>query len=271
MVFDSEAVCFVLDPGDQLKAFGMRVDRQFDIMEVKPPGPVVVILDHAADRDLQSKLFHNAFRDVHLPPASVHHDQVREYGERAHLPVRALLLQLCRLPDPMGKASCQDFLKGSIIVRAFDCLYAELSVVRCPGLSVLEYDHGSYRLDAARIGDIVCLHAADVGKSKQTGYLLHGADRPSFLHADPLSVLFQNDLGIFPGHRDQFLLGPSLRNPDADRFSPSKGHPPLQKFPVVDLRLQHDLGGQHHVPRVELPHEVGQDRLLILIQSYADK
>ena len=51
--FDSKTVCLILDPRHELEALGMAVDGDLNIIIVESPGPVIVILYHAADRNVK--------------------------------------------------------------------------------------------------------------------------------------------------------------------------------------------------------------------------
>jgi len=52
VVLDGEPVCLILDPRHELEALGMAVDGDLNIIIVESPGPVIVILYHAADRNV---------------------------------------------------------------------------------------------------------------------------------------------------------------------------------------------------------------------------
>ena len=56
MVFDGEAVGFVLDPGNQAEAFRVAVDGKLYITILETAGAVVVVFDHTADRDIEAQL-----------------------------------------------------------------------------------------------------------------------------------------------------------------------------------------------------------------------
>ena len=56
VVLDSEAVRLILNPCDELEAFGTNVDRHLDIIIVQATGAVEIILDHTADRNRDAKL-----------------------------------------------------------------------------------------------------------------------------------------------------------------------------------------------------------------------
>ena len=56
----------------------LRVDGNLHIMKIESSGPVIVILYHAADRNVQAQLVQHLQRNIHLAPSAVHHDQIRE-------------------------------------------------------------------------------------------------------------------------------------------------------------------------------------------------
>ena len=56
MIFDGKAVRFILDPGDEFEAFAVGIYLDFPVLIIQASRPVVVIFDHAADRDGQAQL-----------------------------------------------------------------------------------------------------------------------------------------------------------------------------------------------------------------------
>ena len=52
VVLYGESVGFILDPCDQLKSFAVLVDGDLCIIIVEASGPVPVIFDHTAHRDI---------------------------------------------------------------------------------------------------------------------------------------------------------------------------------------------------------------------------
>ena len=92
MVLNGKPVCFILDSGNKTEAFRMPVNRNLHVLIVQPPGPVIVIFDHAADRNRKSQLRQNLFCNVYLPPAAIHHQDVREPGKASEVLFHSLLL-----------------------------------------------------------------------------------------------------------------------------------------------------------------------------------
>ena len=96
MVFDGKPVGLVLDPGDQLKALAVPVNGDLHILVIEAPGPVVIVLDHATDRDGEPQTLQDLQGHVYLAPSAVHHDQIREACEApepfhiSRIPVRRL-------------------------------------------------------------------------------------------------------------------------------------------------------------------------------------
>ena len=159
--FDGEAVRLVLDPGDQLEAFGMGVDGQFFVVEVEASGAVEVVFYHAANGNIQVKAVQHLQGDVYLPSASVHHQKVRKTAEAAQVGVFSLFLQFLSLFQAVGEPPGKNFLHACVVVGAFDGADLEFPVIVAFRLSVLVHDHGANRLEPADVGDIIGLHAND--------------------------------------------------------------------------------------------------------------
>ena len=81
VIFDGKPVGFVLNTGNQLKALGVGVDGQFHIVVIKASGAVVVVFNHAADRNMDVQLLKHREGYVDLTPAAVHHQYIREPGK----------------------------------------------------------------------------------------------------------------------------------------------------------------------------------------------
>lgn len=81
-------VCLILDPRHELEALGMAVDGDLNIIIVESPGPVIVILYHAADRNVKLQFAQHTQRDVHLSAAAVHEDQVWEPRKASEASIR---------------------------------------------------------------------------------------------------------------------------------------------------------------------------------------
>ena len=209
MVLDRKAVRFILNPCDQLESLRVGVNRQLDILEVKSPCSVVVILDHSAYRDRQLQLSQNILRNVHLAASAIHHDQIREHREAAESRIHPLFLHLCCLLQPVCEPPDQNLLQRSIVIGPLYRPDPELPVIARLRHPLLKDDHRTDRLHTACIGDIVRLYPADMADSKQCGNLLHSADRTPLLLSDPLAVLPKDDLRVLPGHCDQLFLGTS--------------------------------------------------------------
>ena len=97
--------------------------------------------------------------DVHLPAAAVHHDQIRKSCETAILLRQVFFFHLLHLTHAMRKSSRQHLIHGGIVIRSRHRPQLELPVITPLWLAFLIHDHGADRLKAARIRDIVRLHA----------------------------------------------------------------------------------------------------------------
>ena len=72
MVFNGKPMGFILDPGDQTEAFAGCVNRNLHIVEIQASRPMMIILDHTADRDAYPKLIQHLQSDIYLPlPPSI--------------------------------------------------------------------------------------------------------------------------------------------------------------------------------------------------------
>ena len=140
MVLNGEAVGLILDPRHQTESLGMGVDGHLCVAVPQCPGPVPVVLDHAADRDIQIQLLQDPEGDVDLPAAAVHHDQIRQLHEMV-----VLLLQR------MGQSSCQHLPHGGVIIGSGHSPDPEFPVIALLRASVLKNNHGTYRFHAACI------------------------------------------------------------------------------------------------------------------------
>ena len=78
VVFDREAVRLVLDPGNELKALGIPVDRHLPVMKIQSAGAVKVILDHARHRDRKTEIREHPLGCVDLALPSVHEQKIRQ-------------------------------------------------------------------------------------------------------------------------------------------------------------------------------------------------
>ena len=78
VILYGESVCLVLNPGYQLKSFGMCIDWQLYIVKIQSPGPVVVVLDHAANRYIKSQSIQDLKCDIYLTSSAVHKKEIGE-------------------------------------------------------------------------------------------------------------------------------------------------------------------------------------------------
>ena len=53
VVLDGKPVCLILNPCHKLEALGMAVNGNLNVLIVEAPGPMIVVLYHAADRNVE--------------------------------------------------------------------------------------------------------------------------------------------------------------------------------------------------------------------------
>ena len=94
MILDGKTVCLILHPRDELKRFAVSVYRQLLIMKIQSSRPVIIILDHTADRDIQMKLLQHLLRDI--DPVSYTHLDVYKRQPREI----AFLIMSAGMPVP---------------------------------------------------------------------------------------------------------------------------------------------------------------------------
>ena len=83
MILDGKSVRLILYPGYQLKAFTVRIYGQFHVIVIQSSGPVVVVLYHTADRDIEFQFLKYLERYIYLSFSSVHQKYVRIFGKAA--------------------------------------------------------------------------------------------------------------------------------------------------------------------------------------------
>ena len=141
----------------------MGVDRKFDIMIIQTSGTVVVILDHTADRNVDSQFFQYGQCNIHLSAAAVHEDQIRELGKAPVLLIHLLLFQFSALFHAVAKPSRQYFPHAGIVIRTGDAFDLELTVIAAFRFSFFVDHHGSYIFKAVDIRDIIGFHPGRAG------------------------------------------------------------------------------------------------------------
>ncbi len=219
----------------------------------------MIVLDHAGDRDGEPEIVQDREADVHLSPAAVHEDQVRELRKGAELLVKSLLLPLLLLLQPVPEAPCQDFLHAGVVIRPGDALNPELTVVGSLRLSLLVDHHGADIRKARDVRDIVAFHALDPRKVQDSLELLHRADRAALLALQSLLVLGEDQSRVLLCKLDELFLLPLHRDDDGDLALSPDAKVLLQKLPVLDVLREHDGLRDKRGSRVELVHELRQD------------
>ncbi len=144
VILNGKAVRLILDPRHQPERLGMRIDRQLHILKINAPCPVIIVLHHAADRDIDPQRIQHLKGDVYLPSSAVHHDQVRKTAEASHFITHTLLVEFSSLLQAVGKPPRQHLFHTGIIIRPLNCLYLKFTVITALWLSLLINDHGTY-------------------------------------------------------------------------------------------------------------------------------
>ena len=141
----------------------MGVDRKFDIVIIQTSGTMVVILDHTADRNVDSQFFQYGQRNIHLSAAAVHEDQIRELGKATVLLIHLLFFQLSALFHTVAEPSRQYFPHAGIVIRTGDTFDLELTVITAFRFSFFIDHHGSYIFKTVDIRDIIGFHPGSAG------------------------------------------------------------------------------------------------------------
>ena len=188
MIFYGESMGFILDPCYKLKAFAASVYRQLYIVKIKTSCSVIVVLDHTAYWDIDTKLFKDLEAYIDLTSSTIHEDQIRESGKASILGIYISKLHVLPFFKAVKKPSCKDFMHAGIIIRAFYRLDPELSVVALFGLTLFEYDHRSNIGKAAYIRYIISFHSDKILHAQDLLYLFDSAYSPSFFALYPLPV-----------------------------------------------------------------------------------
>ena len=264
MVFDGKTVRLVLDPGDQLKAFGMAVDGDLHILKIQPSGPMAVILHHAADRDVQTQFPKHLKGYVHLAPAAVHHDQIREPGKAAQPVPLCLPGILLLFFQPMLKPPGEHFFHRRVVVGPLNGFYPELPVIVALGPSILIHHHGAHRFKTADIGNIEGFYPAHAGKSQPFSDLVHGADGPKLLPLDLFLILRQNKKRVFRRQLHQPFLLSLFGNHEFHALAPPFRKPLSHQLHFIKLLLGPDLPGNKRRSRIELLDKASQDLSVLL-------
>ena len=127
-------------------------------MIIQTSGTVIVILDHTADRNVDSQFFQYGQRDIHLSAATVHEDQIRELGKAAVLLIHLLFFQFFALFHTVAEPSRQYFPHAGIVIRTGDAFDLELTVIAAFRFSFFVDHHRSYIFKTVDIGNIIGFH-----------------------------------------------------------------------------------------------------------------
>ena len=153
---------------------------------------MVVILDHAADRDVQAQLLQDLGRDVDLSASAVHEDEIGKTCKAAQFHIEVLFLHLLLLLQPVAEAPGQDLVHAGIIIGAGNRFDAEFAVVTALGFAVFIDHHGSDIGKSADVGNIVGFHTADRSQSQQIRDLFRGSYGASLFTAQTFAVLLKD-------------------------------------------------------------------------------
>ena len=220
---------------------------------------MVIVLDHAADRDGKAQLGKHLKRHVYLALSAVHQKQIRETGEAAELLLHLLFFQLLRFLHAMLEASRQHLLHAGVVIRACHRFDLEFPVVAALRLSLFIDHHGTHVFKSADVGNVECLHPVRLRDGQKFADLLHRADGAALLPLDPFPVLAENQLRIGRRKLHQLFLGSLLRHMDVYFTSLSRGKPLLQHRNVLDFMLQHQLLWNKRRARIELLDKIQKD------------
>ena len=220
---------------------------------------MLIILYHTADRNLQVQFVQHFQGNIDLPPAAVHHDQVRETCKTAEFLIQIFLSPGFLLIQAVHKTPSQDFFHTGIVIWSLHRFDTEFSVIAAFWLTLLIDDHGTYRLESADIGNIIGLYPLQSRQGQFAGNLFHSTDGSALLTLDTLLVLAEYKLCVPLGQLHQLFLGSFLRNPYVHFPSLSLFQPLSDHFAVLNLLLDHDFFWNKGCSRIELFQEAGND------------
>ena len=131
-----------------------------------------VIFHHAAHRNFQPQFLQNLQRNIHLPAAAIHHDDIREN-------IKFTIFAFTLLGKTTPKSSSQHFFQAGIIVGTFHGFNFKPAILVFFRFSIDKYHHRRYALCALRIGNIITFHPGRrIFQPKQLLKLLQHADGP---------------------------------------------------------------------------------------------
>ena len=119
---------------------------------------MVVILDHAADRNVDFQFFQYGQRNIHLSATAVHQNQIRELREASVLLIHLLFFQLFALFHAVAEPPRQHFPHAGIVIRTGDAFDLELTVIAAFRFSFFVDHHRSYIFKTVDIGNIIGFH-----------------------------------------------------------------------------------------------------------------
>ena len=93
-IFDCKPVRLILYSGDQLKALRILGDRHFLLIIIKASCPVVVILDHTTDRNIDMQCLKHFLCDIDLALSTIHQKQIRKLRKAAKFFVQLFFFHL---------------------------------------------------------------------------------------------------------------------------------------------------------------------------------
>ena len=126
MVLYRKAVSLVLKSGDHIESLGSGRKFNLLVIVVKSPCSVVVILYHAAHRNVQTEISENLKSDVNLSSASVHHEDIWVDVELF-----------------ISESSGENFPHAGVVIWSIYGAKLEFSVVIFLSTAIFKYYHGS--------------------------------------------------------------------------------------------------------------------------------
>ena len=159
----------------------------------------------------------------------------------------------------MGKAPCQSFLHACVIIGALNRLDPELPVIALLRSSVFKYHHGCHIFEAVGIGYIESLHPHKALCLQNVLYLRDSPGSPCLFPLYLLSVIVEDDTGIFFAHLKEPGLGPYPGHRKGDLMTALFGKPPFYKLHILRGVSYHYLSGNKRGSRIELLDEPAHD------------
>ena len=233
---------------------------------------MVIVLHHTAHLDRSdSKFIQYLQADIHLPPASVHTDEIRKIRKGSKLVILTCSPVFLHLIESVFKTAGKHLIHGSIIIRALYRFDTELSVVIVLGFTVLIYHHGPHIQCTHGVGNIIGFDAKRrLRKPHDLLKFLNSPGALCILFTVLLPVTVHQYSGICHGKFHKLFLLAYLRGDDAYLFPLLAAKPLLKNILVRQFRLNPKLMRNERSSIVILFNKIIQDLLisLLLINVY---